>query len=369
MKIKTITCHDVYNVGASLQAYALQRYLTSLGHDVKIIDYKPDYLSRHYSLTNISNPKYNHPLVREAYIAAKLPGRIKARLSKRKSNFDNFKRQYLELTKCYHSYVELCQDPPEADVFFAGSDQIWNPLFSNGKDPAFYLQFVKDQSIKASYAASFAVNTLESDDLERAQQFIHHLDYVSVRENSALKLLQQMQINGTCVCDPVFLLNANIWKKLAILPNEHHYAFIYDFDQSDLLQKVAARIKEHRNIRIVSAFSNSVCDQTVPDMGPLEFLGMILNADIVLSNSFHATAFAIMFHKDFLVIPRSEAINSRMNDLLADIGLSDRMVYSWNDLNNLSPINWHDVDDRINRKILKSKNFIDSVLVNWNRKQ
>ena len=68
MKICTITCHDVYNVGASLQAYALQTYLKSLGHDVRIIDYKPDYLSGHYRLDVVANPKYDKPFVRQAYL-------------------------------------------------------------------------------------------------------------------------------------------------------------------------------------------------------------------------------------------------------------------------------------------------------------
>lgn len=77
MKICTITCHDVYNVGASLQAYALQTYLKSLGHDVRIIDYKPDYLSQHYRLDIVSNQKYDKPFLRQAYLLAKLPGRLR----------------------------------------------------------------------------------------------------------------------------------------------------------------------------------------------------------------------------------------------------------------------------------------------------
>ena len=77
MRICTITCHDVYNAGASLQAYALQTYLKSLGHDVKIIDYKPDYLSQHYRLDVVANPKYDKPLLKQAYLLAKLPGRLR----------------------------------------------------------------------------------------------------------------------------------------------------------------------------------------------------------------------------------------------------------------------------------------------------
>lgn len=84
MNIKTITCHDVYNAGASLQAYALSAYLRQQGHHVQIIDYKPDYLSRHFSLTTVGNEKFNRPLIREAYLLAKLPERLRAKYSLRK---------------------------------------------------------------------------------------------------------------------------------------------------------------------------------------------------------------------------------------------------------------------------------------------
>ena len=77
MEIKTITCHDVYNAGASLQAYALYTYLKKLGHEVEIIDYKPDYLSNHYSFTSI-NPDYNKAILKQLYILAKFPTRLKA---------------------------------------------------------------------------------------------------------------------------------------------------------------------------------------------------------------------------------------------------------------------------------------------------
>lgn len=83
MKINTITCHDVYNVGASLQAYALVKYLNNLGYDTEIIDYKPPYLE-HYKLTGVDNPAYDRPIFRQAYQILKFPMRLVNRLSKRK---------------------------------------------------------------------------------------------------------------------------------------------------------------------------------------------------------------------------------------------------------------------------------------------
>ena len=76
MRISIITCHDVYNHGASLQAYALQTYLGALGNDVEIIDYKPDYLCGDYQLCSIDNPKYEVVFVKYLYLLAKLPCRL-----------------------------------------------------------------------------------------------------------------------------------------------------------------------------------------------------------------------------------------------------------------------------------------------------
>ena len=108
MRIRIITCYDVYNAGASLQAYALMQYLKDCGHEVKIIDYKPDYLSRHYSLKAVNNPEYDRAGIREIYLLVKMPGRIKNLFSKRKYRFDAFRKNALELTDTtYRTCEEL----------------------------------------------------------------------------------------------------------------------------------------------------------------------------------------------------------------------------------------------------------------------
>ena len=183
MKIKTITCHDVYNVGASLQAYALVTYLRKLGHDAQIIDYKPDYLSNHYPLWGLGNPAYDKPILRELYNLAKLPGRLKARNGK--AEYDRFTAEFLPLTpRRYTSNDDLKQNPPEADVYFAGSDQIWNCFFPNGKDPAFYLDFAPAGSVRASYAASFAMDDIPEEWKPDVKRRLSGLDHISVRESS-----------------------------------------------------------------------------------------------------------------------------------------------------------------------------------------
>lgn len=356
MKIKTITCHDVYNLGASLQAYALAAYLKDCGHDVRIIDYKPDYLSGHYSLTKVSNPRFDRPFLRELYLLAKLPGRLKGRKSARKQRFDDFRRAFLPLTdRRYQTVEELRTDCPEAEVYIAGSDQIWNPVFPNGKDPAFFLEFAPPEKRKISYAASFSVDSLGDEDRNRMQPWLRRLDTISVRESSGLALLEQMGLAGVQVMDPVFLLKKDTWETLVVRPDSQGYILVYDFDNSPLMRKLAAALAERTGKRIISVFPMEGASEVWEDMGPREFLGAIRNADLVLSNSFHATAFSLIFQKEFYVINREESINTRMRDLLSAVSLDGRLV---SDVPEEGAVDWSAVESRLGDGIARSKAFI-----------
>lgn len=360
MKICTITCHDVYNVGASLQAYALQTYLKALGHDVRIIDYKPDYLSGHYRLDVVANPKYDKPLVRQAYLLAKLPGRL--RILPRKKAFDEFTAKYLTLTKRYASDEELSAEPPEADVYFAGSDQIWNPLFQNGKDPAFYLNFVR-QGVRASYAASFAVDEFPQELRAVTAKYLSKFDNIAVREASGLAVLKSLGIeNAQTVLDPVFLLDKAHWEAMAKLPPnaEKPYLLVYDFDNSPAVRAQAEKIAAERELKIYSIFDLPYAERCFELCGPEEFLGLVRQADFVLSNSFHATAFSVIFEREFAVVERTEKINTRMRDFTALLGIPERMLRPGNTVP--PEIDWNGVHSRLEAEIARSKAYIDNVL-------
>lgn len=360
MKICTITCHDVYNVGASLQAYALQTYLKSLGHDVKIINYKPDYLSGHYRLDVVSNPKYDKPLIRQAYLLAKLPGRL--RMLPRKKAFDEFTAKYLTLTKRYASNAELAAEPPEADVYFAGSDQIWNPLFPNGKDPAFYLDFMR-QGVRASYAASFAVDEFPQELWAITAKYLSRFDNIAVRETSGLAILKSLGItNAQTVLDPVFLLDKAHWEAMAKLPPKakEPYLLVYDFDNSPAVRTLAEKIAAERGLKIYSIFDLPYAEHCFTLCGPEEFLGLMRQADFVLSNSFHATAFSVIFEREFAVVERTEKINTRMRDFTAMLGISERMLRQSSAVP--PKIDWNGVRYRLEAETVRSKAYIDDVL-------
>lgn len=360
MKIKTITCHDVYNLGASLQAYALAAYLKACGHDVQIIDYKPEYLSRHYSLTAVPNPRYHRPVIRQMYLLAKLPGRLIARRSLRKQRFDAFRQTYLPVTEGrYHSAEELRQNCPEADVFIAGSDQIWNPEFPNGRDPAFFLDFVPAGSKRVSYAASFAVESLPQDVRALVKPWLSGLDAVSVRESSAVTILEDLGIRGRQVTDPVFLLPKEHWEGMAHRPVEKDYILVYDFDANPTIAAMAKKLADETGRRIISFFPMDGADAVWQNAGPLEFLGAVLNAGVVISNSFHATAFSLIFEKDFYVLNRKEKINTRMRDLLGSVGLAERLISHADELTD-SAICWQNVGEALSKQIEGSKEFLQT---------
>jgi hypothetical protein len=357
--IKTITCHDVYNHGASLQAYALQRYLEELGCNVEIIDYKPDYLSNHYRLTCISNPKFDKPIIKWLYILAKLPGRLHA-LS-RKRVFDTFRKKYLKTTLCrYRSNEELKNNLPPADIYICGSDQIWNSFFLNGSDPAFYLDFVPDNCFKMSYAASFATDDINESLKSFVKEKLERLNAVSVRETSGLSILKHLEIgHAVQVMDPVFLLPALFWKQEFVKPIADNYVFVYDFDKNPLVNRLSKNIAQNLHCKIFSVSENiSYSDKNFWKEGPEMFLSLLYNAECIVSNSFHALAFSLIFEKPFFTIYRKESINTRMRDLLKMFDLEHRIINETMDWERSKDIDYSKITPLINKEIEKSQLFI-----------
>lgn len=365
MKIKTITCHKVNNHGANLQAVALMHYLEDLGNDVEIIDYFPEYF-KHFRPLYCGTPKYAaNPVTRFAYICAKFPGRLKSYLeykkSDRKKNFEAFRDKYYRLTDTYESFEELKVNPPKADLYIAGSDQIWNTMMNNGKDPAYYLQFAPKNATTATYAASFSVSEIPDELKEQTKKYIKSIDFVSVREKSALKILDDLGIlNGQAVLDPVFLLDKKQWSKIeSNIKLDDEYVLVYDFEGSDEVKNFAVKYAQKHNLKIYSLYKNEYCDKSFENFGPDVFLSLIKNAEFIVSNSFHATAFSLIYEKEFAVIKRQEGINSRMVDLLSYVGIDDRIVDSYQEFN---AIDFNLVKEKLEIEVEKSKDYLKEVL-------
>lgn len=330
MEIKTITCHNVYNFGASLQTYALMHYLNNKGHNVEVIDYVPEYVKKNTGLWAIGNRWKKNIFIKLAYYCYVVPLRIQQLKSHKK--FDEFTNKYIKLTRRYNSYEDLKSEPPLADLYICGSDQIWNPLMKNGLDSAFYLDFAPKGTKKASYAASFSIKCIPNEYKDFIKEKISKLNYVSVREKSAINILEDLQISIEYiqVVDPVFLISNKHWNEICIKPNFKDYILVYDQENNKEIKNMAKRYAKLTNKKIVAfkeLYPRNYADKIIKYAGPLEFLGLISNADIILTNSFHCTAFSIIMNKKFFVFPRNhQKVNSRMYDLLASLDIIDRYV-------------------------------------------
>ncbi|HAT4318350.1 polysaccharide pyruvyl transferase family protein [Clostridium perfringens] len=366
MKICNITCHDVYNHGASIQAYALMKYLKNNGHEVEIIDYKPDYLDRQYKLLSIDNEVWKKNFLKKfIYLTLKIPGRIIS--LKRKAEFDKFKKENLILTnKKYKSNEELKKDLPDADAYICGSDQIWNSIHMNGRDLAFYLDFVPDNKIKFSYAASFATDEIEDKYKPIVKRSIARLDGVGIREKSGVEIVKRLGFNNAVnVVDPVFLLKKEEWDKIATENFNEKYILVYDFDKSDLIKKISIEISRKKGLKIYTINSDKpkYADKHFNLSGPNTFISLVKNAEFIVSNSFHAIVFSIIYEKNIIIVNRNEEINTRMRDLLNDLGLNNRLVDADYNIENLiEDIDYSKSNEIIRNKINFSQDYLKKTL-------
>ena len=336
MKIRTITCHDVNNYGASLQALALQTYLTSLGHDVKIIDYLPKY-SIPYNLWKVHPSSHLYTLSKYSHIvklfcAARRYFQIRPTFG-RKRAFQEFNKKFLLLTRHYSTYSELAQDPPEADLYIAGSDQIWRTNMDNGKDPSYYLQFGDFRTRRISYAASFGLPSI-TDGLDfLVRTYLSVFNALSVREKSGLSILDELGVQGTIVVDPVFLLTNTEWQDLLEIKErkiKEPYLLIYDLNHGCMNEEKrchAINYAKAHGLKIVAindVRNTSYAQININDGSPVDFVNLIRHAEYVISDSFHATAFCTIMHTPFCVyFNRPQAV--RIWDFLSILGLEYRM--------------------------------------------
>ncbi len=331
MIIKTLTCHDVYNYGASLQAYALLRFLSDDKNDVEIIEYKPEYMCDDYNFFVLPQYVREKTIVQKFFIFKLLyclylaPGRFAT--WQRIKPFKKFKKEYLRCTRRFDSLEALRMQPPKADLYIAGSDQIWNSNLPQGNDPAFFLNFGSDKTRRISYAASFGLNEIPYNKRSFIKKNLKYLDSISVREETGVNLLHRMGFNCCKVMDPVFLLTKMEWAKMIGKERmiRDRYVFVYDLYRTENdIKETAYRIAKERNFKIIVVNGKlpiKYGDVIIKNAGPIEFLNLLYYSEYVVTDSFHSTAFSLIFNRPFSVYNHKEN-SSRISDLLETLNLT-----------------------------------------------
>lgn len=354
MKIGIITFHWATNYGAVLQAYALQSFLKKLKHDVKIIDYMPDYYDKSFrNCFRAKRPRIIIKNILEYY---------------KEKPFVIFRKKYFDLTARYNSIQELKTMPPDCDVYICGSDQIWNQYFTTLGEgqitTSYFLDFGDQKTIRISYAASFGCTEYPEAIEKIAAPCLSKFKAISVRERTGCEIIRRMGFNKVSLMpDPTLLLSAKDYDKIIDHPviDDDAFSFFYVIhDHQFTVKKIEDFFRSKLSKRVVSTkrLRYSMIDIN-------EWLANIKSCEYIVTNSFHGVVFSIIYNKPFIAIPVEGTLagmNDRIFTLLNQLGLQNRILANC-DLNRMmallsEKINWDCVDEKIQSLRNDAENFL-----------
>lgn len=280
------------NFGNRLQNYATQTFLESLGHTVQTLPHR-----------EIDKKSKFKDMIRTILIKDRVSNYIL--FNKR----INWSKEYL--SKEYNHFLE-----DKYDYFFIGSDQVWNPRYSEGNFVE-YLPFINGDKI-VSFSASFGVSKIDKD-TEQIAAYLKRMHRVSVREEAGVCIVKNISgIDANLLIDPTLLLDSTDWMKIAKKPKrvdtDCPYILTYFLGEKSNITK--EKIDEYAKKLGYTVYN--LIDETYPNLfeaGPSEFIYLVSKSKMVVTDSFHACVFSFLFEKPFIVFERESAGNDMMSRL------------------------------------------------------
>lgn len=360
-KVGIVTFHQAPNFGAVLQAYALQRYLMRIGIDNEIVDYISAPLLAVYRPFFAGGRSRLYAIGKGLFLYKVLKRRDK--------KFREFRRKFLVMSKSCNSREELIEIGKEYRYLISGSDQVWNPGCA-GFDEAYFLTFTED-SKKYSYAASVGVDRLPAEMSSAYYERLKGFRGVSIREESAERLLRDyLSVKPQVHIDPTLLLTKDEWISVAKVPerDERPYILLYNVNRPIFDVDFAIRMAEEKNMELVYINDKPLRRDKrihyVKALSPDEFIGYFSKASYVVTNSFHGAIFAIIFHKEIYVeLNNSRGRNIRIEALFKMLKIMGRTIMSGAESGILSQdiIDWDVVDDIIDQQVENSRQYFEQI--------
>lgn len=334
MKSFTVTFHHTCNYGAVLQTYALQKTLLKMGLENEVMEY-PDSTSI-YQKIDFSNIKLAAKLI---YINLNTFFR-KKKMKSLQESFVMFHKNHINMSRRYVSMKDLQNDPPIADFYITGSDQVWNMNITKELIPARFLDFGDPLIKRFSYAASIERMNYTAEEKEYVKRQLEKYSGISLREKSAKEYIEGI-VEKQCeqVLDPVFLLTTEEWHDISKQPRySDDYILCYQVRNNPRMQVVLDILKRKTGLKTVtincSAINRVRSDEAYFDVSPEEFIGFFEKATLVVTASFHGAAFGLIFGKPTYALVKSTTRN-RMDDLFTLFGLKDYVIDEKTDISNL----------------------------------
>lgn len=352
-KVGIVTLQSVTpNYGNTLQSYAVHRIFSGMGYDSKTLKWKEYY----------NNPRY----VIQKNAKRILSGNIQEVFLdlKRSFNFKVFNAKKLP-TEFIDPY-RISSD--EYDYYVVGSDQVWNPLwYNNTRKRMYLLEFAKDHQ-KICMSPSFGIDAIPEKWKDVLAHNLNTFPVISVREESGAAIIRELTgKTAEVLIDPTLIVECSDWVKIMkqprILSGGEKYIATYFLDgQSATVKEYIQEVAREKNLKIISLFDYQ--QPKIYAFGPREFVYTIANAEIVMTDSYHASVFSFLFNRPFLVFDRKiegKSMNSRLETFLSKFNLKKKYV----DGENIRDIWEHDYEEgykqlEIERK--KAMKFLKEVL-------
>ncbi|RHB29416.1 polysaccharide pyruvyl transferase family protein [Bacteroides nordii] len=316
-KISTLTTQFANNQGAILQCYALQHFLSNVeGVECQVIDYFPKGSEQSWKV--LPHPNNLKMLLKNIYTLFNLEWVIG---KKQKSKvMRQFIKDYIVTTPKKYDRNAIVANPPKADYYICGSDQIWNFVIFD--DMTYYFDFVDKVpgAKRIAYAASLS-DPWNEEQGKKVSSLLEKFSELTIREAAHVPLVQKYVPSKRVkwVCDPVFLLPTDEWDKIATDPNEiEPYILCYFLNIDSKAVEFVNKMKNLTGYKVINLVLSSrekfKSDKLVHAYTPKEFVGYIKHASFIITNSFHCSAFSSMYKKNFRFIPKSWA-NERLVSL------------------------------------------------------
>ncbi|MBR3841129.1 MAG: polysaccharide pyruvyl transferase family protein [Erysipelotrichales bacterium] len=361
MKIAITTIQNSSNYGAMLQTYALQEFLKDKGHQVSIVNYDNRFMSK--GLDQIRHGLSKFELY---YMLIDIMNYVERKNMIQK--FHEFSSTKLCLSKLM-SKEELLEGNKfnDYDLFISGSDQIWNPNVTNNTvDEVYFCGMAPQNANIISYSSSLGGYDFTNEEMNlRIKEYLEKYKMIAVRENSYIPRLTKLTNKEIYkVLDPVFLLNKNEWIEkfdLSDTCNGDSYVLIYAMSKhNDVIDLVQQKYGKTKKIKIIyqPLFRKKNIEYIV-DAGPKEFIELFLNAERIVTNSFHGLAFGLIFNKQVSVLDNARNMN-RIYDLLNSLGLTE--VLSSKSQLTCTSIDYCNVKPKLEELINKSKKYLNEGL-------
>lgn len=365
------TCH-----GTLLQAYATQKELEKLGLDSTIFNFRSNPIKQIYRVFNYSFLKTKLKEKGISILTKLKYKNIYNYIINREEKFSDFRRHKLKMTNRISSKNQLKDIVNDYDGVILGSDQVWNP--QNLEMDYYTLNFVPTNIPKITLAPSFGVSSIPNNQIKKTKQYLSRIDYISVREKAGSKIIKELIGRDVpVVCDPTALLSADEWDEIATKERtiKDEYILCYFMSKNDYSREFSKTIAKKMNAKIISLplmdeFIKSDLnfgDIKIYDADPSDFINLIKNSKLVLTDSFHCMMFSIYYKKDFFIFNRSkkdakDSVNSRIDSISEILGIEDRRL---NENSNIEDVFGKTVDwSTIHNNLNDLKDYTEKYLIN-----